>query len=98
MESVRARLSDATDRTLARLGAMGLRPWTVPKAGMFVWARLPEGLDAADVARACLREDVVMAPGNAFSQSLSAQAFLRFNVAQCEDKRVFEVLARALGR
>src|SRR5690606_15576063 len=34
--------------------------------------------------------------GNAFSQSLSASDFLRFNVAQCHDPRIFEVLSRVL--
>jgi hypothetical protein len=38
---------------------------------------------------------VVLAPGNAFSQSLSAGVFLRFNAAQSGDGRGFDVLARA---
>ncbi len=96
MESVRRRLAEAMARTVARLGALGITPWLVPPAGMFVWCRLPQGRDAAAIARASLAEGVVLAPGNAFSQSLSAGDFLRFNVAQCGDERVFEVLARAL--
>jgi hypothetical protein len=39
---------------------------------------------------------VVLAPGNAFSLSLRAGDFLRFNVAQCADKRIFSVLEHAL--
>lgn len=41
---------------------------------MFLWCRLPEGIDAATLARLCLEQGVVLAPGNAFSQSLSAGA------------------------
>lgn len=96
LEAVRLRLAQARVKTAARLEALGITPWLVPQAGMFLWCRLPQGLDAADLARACLKECVVLAPGNAFSQSLSAGDFLRFNVAQCADERVFEVLAHAL--
>ncbi|MFY3648965.1 aminotransferase class I/II-fold pyridoxal phosphate-dependent enzyme, partial [Achromobacter xylosoxidans] len=88
--------AEERERTTARLAALGIVPWLAPKAGMFLWCRLPAGVDAATVARACLREGVVLAPGNAFSVSLSAGDCLRFNVAQSGDPRVFETLARAL--
>jgi len=96
MEAVRIRLAEARSETIARLGAIGVAPWIVPQAGMFVWCRLPQGVDAADVARSCLKENVVLAPGNVFSQSSNAGSFLRFNVAQSLDRRVFDTLARAL--
>jgi DNA-binding transcriptional MocR family regulator len=76
---------------------MDIKPWLVPSAGMFVWAQLPAGIDAATVARSCLKDGVVLAPGNAFSQASSATGFVRFNVAQSLDARVFKVLARALS-
>jgi len=98
MEAVRIRLAEAMEKTIARLGAIGITPWLVPHAGMFVWCRLPAGIDAADIARSCLKDGVLLAPGNAFSQSLSASDFLRFNAAQSADDRIFEVLARALRR
>ncbi|TFV89311.1 PLP-dependent aminotransferase family protein [Oxalobacteraceae bacterium OM1] len=97
METVRMRLAGEMVRTIARLEAIGVKPWLIPKAGMFLWCRLPQGIDAATVARSCLKDGVVMAPGDAFSQSLSAHDFLRFNVAQSTDDRVFDVLARALS-
>ena len=57
---------------------------------------LPDGRDAAALARQCLREGIVLAPGNAFSQSQRAADYLRFNVSQCQDPRIWQVLARAL--
>ena len=36
--------------------------------------------------------------GNAFSQSLNAQNFLRFNVAQSVDPRIFETLKNVLAQ
>ncbi|QEL64968.1 hypothetical protein OTERR_14920 [Oryzomicrobium terrae] len=97
METVRTRLAGAMLRTVDRLAALGITPWIVPQAGMFLWCRLPAGIDAADLARACLRDGLVLAPGNAFSQSHSAGGFLRFNVAQSEDGRGYDILARALA-
>ena len=98
MEGVRLRLAEERAKTAARLEALDIEPWMVPKAGMFLWCRLPQGMDAAVIARACLQDGVVLAPGNVFSRSRSAGDFLRFNVAQCSDDRVFNVLAKTLSR
>ena len=57
---------------------------------------MPDGRDAATLARHCLREGVVVAPGNAFSQSQRAADYVRFNVSQCQDPRIWQVLADAL--
>jgi len=48
------------------------------------------------VARQCLREGVVVAPGNAFSQSQRAADYVRFNVSQCQDPKIWQVLGKAL--
>lgn len=97
MEALRLRLRTEMTQTVPRLEALGIQPWLVPQAGMFLWCRLPQGMDAAAMARTCLKDGVVLAPGNAFSRSRSAGDFLRFNVAQCIDGRVFDVLARTLS-
>lgn len=96
-ESLRGRLSKAMFEVTTRLKALGIRPWLEPQAGMFLWCRLPDGLDAAVVARAALAQNVVLAPGNAFSLSQSATGFMRFNVSQTLDSRVFEILRGALS-
>ena len=97
MEAVRQRLAREMERTAARLAAIGIEPWLLPQAGMFLWCRLPPGRDAAAVARSCLADGVVLAPGNVFSPSPEAGGFLRFNVAQSADRRIFSTLARALS-
>src|SRR5690606_18819156 len=96
MQSVRTRLAAAMERTLQRLTTLGIEPWHIPQAGMFLWCRLPKNTNAARITRTCLQHHVLLAPGNAFSQSQSAEDFLRFNVAQCGNRKIFEVLARAL--
>jgi len=97
MEKIKLRLAHERQKTIARLDALGIKPWLIPQAGIYLWCRLPEGLDAATIARSCVQDGVVLAPGNAFSQSLSAGDFLRFNVAQSSDHRIYEVLARAIS-
>jgi DNA-binding transcriptional MocR family regulator len=97
MEALRQRLVSMREKTIARLAALDIKPWLIPQAGMFLWCQLPAGSDATAIARACLKQGVVLAPGNAFSQSLSARDFLRFNVAQCTDARVFSVLRKAMA-
>ena len=96
MESLRERLSRSMGQTSTRLEALGIEPWIEPRGGMFLWCKLPEGLDATDIARRALAESVILAPGNAFSVAQSASRFLRFNVAQSTDPRVFTVLEAAM--
>ncbi|CDG83397.1 transcriptional regulator, GntR family with aminotransferase domain protein [Janthinobacterium agaricidamnosum NBRC 102515 = DSM 9628] len=40
---------------------------------------------------------MILAPGNVFSVSRTADRYLRFNVAQCGDKRVFDVLGEVMA-
>ncbi|MGB9095539.1 aminotransferase class I/II-fold pyridoxal phosphate-dependent enzyme, partial [Erwinia sp.] len=97
METVRHRLAQAMDHTVAKLKLLGINPWLVPQAGMFLWCQLPAGTDAADVSRRCLQEGVVLAPGNTFSQLQTAGTYMRFNVSQCADERIFKILGSALS-
>lgn len=98
LDALRLRLSHAMTEVSARLERLGVTPWIQPTAGMFLWCRLPGDIDAADVARAALEDEVVLAPGNAFSLSQSATNFMRFNVSQSLDPRLFDVLGNILHR
>ncbi|KMO09947.1 PLP-dependent aminotransferase family protein [Methylobacterium indicum] len=97
LESLRRRLARARRETAERLSALGIRPWLMPRGGFYLWCMLPDGCDAAGVARAALREGVVLAPGDVFSVSRTAPDRMRFNVAQMGDGRVMPVLGRALA-
>jgi DNA-binding transcriptional MocR family regulator len=98
LDALRARLADAIARTCLRLKACGVTPWIEPQSGMFVWAELPDGLDATNVARAAQADRVVFAPGRSFSASPKWRGFMRFNVGISADSRVFEALERAMAR
>ncbi|GHD60135.1 GntR family transcriptional regulator [Thalassobaculum fulvum] len=96
LDGLRGKLARAMGETARRLERAGLTLWAEPRGGMFLWARLPDGLDSAEVARHALERDVVLAPGNVFSPSASAAPYLRFNTAQSAAPRIFEVLKRAM--
>jgi DNA-binding transcriptional MocR family regulator len=98
MEALRQRLAATVPDVAARLKAIGCVPWIEPQAGMFLWCSLPEGVDAGDVARRALSQQVVLAPGNVFSSSQSASGFMRFNVSQMDGPQVMTVLTDALQR
>ncbi|MDR3375356.1 MAG: PLP-dependent aminotransferase family protein [Ancalomicrobiaceae bacterium] len=95
--ALRQRLARVTGEVVGRLRRLGIDPWIDPRGGLFLWCRLPEGSDAARVAQAALALGVVLAPGNAFSLAQSAGRYMRFNVAQCQDPRLFTVLEMVLG-
>jgi len=97
MDDVRRRLTRARQAAVDRLAPLGLTPWVAPRGGFYLWCRLPEGADSAEIARRCLAEKVVLAPGNVFSVTQSAAGFLRFNVAQMAGDRVTTVLRAAMA-
>lgn len=97
LEGLRTRLARSMAETVARLEESGIVPWLTPQAGMFLWCRLPNGIDAGKVARQALAEGIVLAPGNAFSLSQTANGFMRFNVAQSGDSRIYRLLEAALS-
>jgi DNA-binding transcriptional MocR family regulator len=98
LERLRLRLARARMELGSRLQAIGIRPWLQPRAGIFLWCQLPDGIDAAALSRSALAQDLVLAPGNVFSPSQSAPDFMRFNVAQSLDDRLFAFLGQALRR
>jgi DNA-binding transcriptional MocR family regulator len=97
MEGTRLRLVRARREVAGKLADLGLELWLTPRGGFYLWCRLPNGLKAADVARAALEEDILLAPGNVFSVSETASEFLRFNVAQSRHPRIWQVMRRVVG-
>lgn len=96
IEEVRRRLARRLGETTAALERVGIEPWIVPRGGFNLWAQLPEGIDSAHVARTALSASVILAPGNVYSASGSAERFMRFNVAQCADPKIMAVLESAI--
>jgi DNA-binding transcriptional MocR family regulator len=96
MVELRARLARERNHTAERLAPLGILPWTMPRGGFYLWCRLPGEVDSAEVARRCMDDGVVLAPGNVFSVSQSAGSFLRFNVAQMAGERTYDAIHAAI--
>ncbi|WP_273726370.1 PLP-dependent aminotransferase family protein [Brucella gallinifaecis] len=96
IDQMRAKLADAMTMAAKRLKAAGLELWTEPQGGMFLWARLPEGMDSGAISSYALERNVLLAPGDVFSPSRNATRYLRFNVAQSTEPTIFAVLSDAM--
>ena len=93
MEALRSRLARHRYDAAEKLSAIGTTPWLMPRGGFYLWCRLPEGIDAADVARTALSDNVIVAPGNVFSISQAMTGYMRFNVSQMDAPKVLRRLA-----
>ncbi len=95
-ERIRRRLAAAMGQVGGKLETLGLTHWQEPREGLFLWMRLPDGRDAAEIARRALRHNIVLAPGNVFSPAQAWPDWLRFNAPQSQHQRLFEFLKAEL--
>lgn len=100
IEKIRVRLAECQTRTRQKLLNAGFKLWCEPVGGMFLWAQLPddlpEGVDSDMIARRALDHNIVLAPGNIFSQSQTCSRFMRFNVAQSVHPKIFDTLRQIM--
>jgi len=68
--------------------------WTRPEGGLFLWVRMPEGVDAADVLREALKENVAFLGGGAFFVDGSGRNTARFNFSNAPVERISEGVRR----
>jgi 2-aminoadipate transaminase len=96
LSRLRAVYAERRDALLAGLPAAlpaGSR-WNEPDGGMFVWARLPDGHDAAALLRAALRHDVAFVPGAPFFAGPPDHATLRLSFTTHDPAAIAEGLRR----
>ncbi|GEJ57509.1 aminotransferase-like domain-containing protein [Anaeromyxobacter diazotrophicus] len=87
---------DALDAALtARLG--GQLSWARPGGGMFLWARLAGGGDAAELLRMALGEGLAFVPGGEFHAEGEGRDTLRLNFSHSNEAKLQEGVER-LGR
>ena len=97
IESLKKKLNSNMNMCIQRLRQLNIEPVLIPKAGIFLWCHLPASIDAAELSRRCLQQGLILAPGHAFSQSTNAKYLMRFNVAQCTNPKVFEIISDAMN-
>lgn len=94
LKALRERLALAHERVAQRLVGLGFELFCEPKAGMFLWARHPALPDAAETANQAAEHDILLGPGHLFSAAFEPTPWMRFNVAYCDDERLFRFLDR----
>jgi DNA-binding transcriptional MocR family regulator len=88
------RLGEARLHVMRALERIGLELYVQSKDGMFVWARFPHIDNSLALAEVSQRDGIMLAPGVIFRPHLERSAWMRFNVAICEDTRVQRWLQR----
>lgn len=96
-KALRDRLAVAQQRVASELIDLGFELFAEPKAGMLLWARHPCFPDASDLAYKAAEQDILLGPGHLFTIDMQPSAWLRFNVAHCEDGAVFAFLRAQLA-
>jgi 2-aminoadipate transaminase len=71
--------------------------WTRPAGGLFIWATLPESMDAASVLREALAEKVAFVPGAPFFPDGGGRNTLRLNFSNTDPEGIGDGIGR-LGR
>jgi DNA-binding transcriptional MocR family regulator len=89
---LRGRLREVQAATLRKLEKSGLKIFCEPDGGLFVCARVPGKDNAADIASKAAKSGIVLAPGNVFRPHLEPSPWLRFNVAFCDNPRLYRFL------
>ncbi len=98
LEQLRNRLAKAQERTCRRLENAQFRVFFEPGAGMFVWARpMDESVDVLALSQVAAAHDILLAPGHLFTPDQSPSPWLRFNVAYCDNDRLFTGIEEALA-
>ncbi len=69
--------------------------WTKPEGGLFLWVRLPEGVDAGALLKTAVAEEAVMyVPGGAFHADGSGRNTMRLNFSYPGEEEIRNGIAR----
>src|SRR5690606_22132525 len=71
--------------------------WTRPQGGLFLWATLPEGIDAAVLLEKALAHKVAFVPGVAFDPEGERRNTMRLNFSNARPEQIVTGIER-LGR
>jgi 2-aminoadipate transaminase len=77
----------------------GVATWSRPTGGLFIWVRLPEGVDTVQLLAAAQAAGVTYLPGRHFSPEGKGANYLRLSFAYLSPEKIREgvaVLARVL--
>ncbi|MGH8260994.1 MAG: PLP-dependent aminotransferase family protein [Steroidobacteraceae bacterium] len=94
VDRIRERLAKARALATGLLNDAGVAVRDPPHGGLFLWARLPAGIDAGILAADARRAGILLAPGSMFSLTERGNGYLRFNAVYASDPRLLQFLAQ----
>lgn len=96
LDGIRSSYAERRDAMLAGLPSAlpDGSSWNTPDGGMFVWARLPEGMDAALSLSSVLQHDVAYVPGAPFFAGRPDERALRLSFTTYAPDRIRTGLSR----
>lgn len=70
--------------------------WTHPHGGLFLWARLPEGMDTHILLQTALQQNVAFVPGDAFFAipDKESRRYMRLNFSNAKPEMIREGIRR----
>jgi 2-aminoadipate transaminase len=68
--------------------------WTRPKGGLFLWGRMPVGMDAKKVLQAAVARNVAFVPGEAFYPHGDVKNTMRLNFSNASEENIRIGIAR----
>jgi len=68
--------------------------WTRPDGGLFLWVRLPPGMDGFELLEAASREKVAFVPGEPFWVGTPQRNTIRLNFSNASVERIEEGVRR----
>lgn len=68
--------------------------WTHPQGGLFIWATLPQRLDATDILQAARAVHVAFAPGTAFFLGDEGRHSMRLSFSHATPEHIHEGIRR----
>jgi 2-aminoadipate transaminase len=73
--------------------------WTKPSGGLFLWAKLPEGMVSAELLRTAIKMNVAFVPGNSFFSvdDKAGERYFRLNFSNMKPERIQEGIKRLGG-
>jgi len=88
LKRVRARIAEARSLALPLLRGAGMEVFVEPRGANFLWARFPGIESSKELAERARDQGVILGVGDVFRPNLEASAWMRFNVALCDDPRL----------
>ncbi|MFP8967561.1 PLP-dependent aminotransferase family protein [Pokkaliibacter sp. CJK22405] len=97
-EKLRERVWQARAKTVQALKKMGVMENDPPQDGLFLWAKMPDGVDVPALIDEARQRSIFLCSGDIFSQKPGAERYLRLNVSYACQPAFLEWLAGVVAQ